>query len=417
MNNVAGAVLVAMLLAGIASAQSGEAAFSVTCRDTDQKPVAGAEVFVFQARKDAAGKFRYDRLGTSFKTDAKGRVQGLTPVTYDDGRFDRWFVARVPGRLIGFGRSARFPALPSDEVKPASVLMSESHAVTGQVNVPEGFDVTKVRVRALSVDGPQGRGTGFPRGGGSFPGLETALPQIFERTPNAKGEFTFDDVAIGGRLCLAAEGPGLAQAQYSNLRDPEYAVFALDMVPEAVLVGAVTTPDPKLREGLIVTARLTYGRERPTPYLYTFRTRTDAKGGFRLTGLPQTRFTVRIEKPPSDFVMMPRLVEVLRHRVPQSIDIDLETGFKVSGIVRDVDTDKPLQHANISAITNFEPHAGIASSRTGVDGRFTLVLPPGECRLYFSSVPRGYEYPMPQRQWGITVEESFDDLEFTLTKK
>ena len=75
---------------------------------------------------------------------AQGRVVCAQAVFTDDhGGFDRWFYARIAGRLVGVARSAKWlnrDAINSDGV----VKLRASRSLEGQVTVPSGFDPTKV---------------------------------------------------------------------------------------------------------------------------------------------------------------------------------------------------------------------------------------------------------------------------------
>lgn len=86
----------------------------VLCVDSDGKPVAGAEVYLFQ---NVAGEpSRYKQFGP-YTSDEQGRAKCPRAVVQDGrGHFDRWAYARVPGRLVGIigrrpgqGRDYRLP--------------------------------------------------------------------------------------------------------------------------------------------------------------------------------------------------------------------------------------------------------------------------------------------------------------------
>src|SRR6187549_643478 len=109
---LAALLVLASLTAAAPRAQEERAAaplprVEVRCLDVDGKPVAEAEVHVFQARKGLDGRSDYVGSGPH-RTDAEGLATTAIAMDFDGGRFDRWFHARVPGKLVGAQRASRF---------------------------------------------------------------------------------------------------------------------------------------------------------------------------------------------------------------------------------------------------------------------------------------------------------------------
>ena len=72
---------------------------NVVCVDSSGKPVPAAEVHLFQRVGEEQG--RYVHIGP-LKADEQGKAVGpLAVFSNEHGNFDRWFYARVPGRLVG----------------------------------------------------------------------------------------------------------------------------------------------------------------------------------------------------------------------------------------------------------------------------------------------------------------------------
>src|SRR5262249_5064867 len=120
-----------------ADAAPGESV-DVLCSDSDGKPVAGAEVHLFQCI-GVGDDVRYLHTGP-FKSDADGRADcGPLRFTDKEGEFDRFIYARVPGQLVGVGRSVKWK-----DRKPFNaecrVVMQPSCRVDGKVKVPDGVD-------------------------------------------------------------------------------------------------------------------------------------------------------------------------------------------------------------------------------------------------------------------------------------
>lgn len=186
------------------------------CVDANGRPVPGAEVSLFQQTGGEDG--RYILSGT-FRSDAQGKAVCAEAIfTNEQGNFDRWIYARVPGRLVGVGRCAKWTNRQVINSE-GRVLLQPSRSVEGQVTVPAGFDPTKVMVRVQNLSVMTGLGDfnweSFPRES-RFPGLDTALPTILDCRPDFKGRIRFDDVPVSGWLYLVTAGAGLGEAQWRN---------------------------------------------------------------------------------------------------------------------------------------------------------------------------------------------------------
>ena len=96
----------------------------------------------------------------------------------------------------------------------------------------------------------------------------------------------------------------------------------------------------------------------------------------------------------------------------------MESTIRITGKV--VDTDgSPVPLAAISAIVDAKDGAGLDSAMTDKQGFFELQLPPGKAKLYFNSLPSGFEYPRPQviKRLEIQVnQEQVEALNFVLQR-
>src|SRR5262245_16800720 len=274
------------------AADAPQEAVDVHCVDGDGKPVAGAEVHLFQCI-GLGDDGRYLRIGP-LTSDAEGRAIGGRPrFTDDEGDFDRFIYARVPGQMVGVARSAKWKGSKAFNAD-CRVVMQPSCRVDGKVVVPEAFDPTKVLVRAVSMHilrgpGPEGPLDTWPREE-PFRGLEAALPDIFECQPDSKGRIHFDDVPKHGRLYLTAHGEGLAEAQWRNSNDAFDGAFAIEMKPEGIVSGKVLSPEGEPVGGAVVAVRLSSRPRSAPPHLSTFKAATDEHGQFKIRGLPEHQF-------------------------------------------------------------------------------------------------------------------------------
>ena len=115
------------------ASQASTSKVNVLCVDAQGKPVPNAEVFLFQ--KPAGDKTPYVQSGP-FKSDEQGRAVCAEAIfSNESGNFDRWIYARVPGRLIGTARGAKWTNRAAFNSE-GRVKLHPSRSIEGQVNVP-----------------------------------------------------------------------------------------------------------------------------------------------------------------------------------------------------------------------------------------------------------------------------------------
>ena len=372
---------------------------TVVCVDPDGKPVAGAEIHMFQyAGTVADGRFVHTG---PFTSDEQGKAVCSDAIRYNRGCHDRWFYARIPGRIVGVARSMKWTNRAAFNTE-GRVVMQASRSVEGKASVPEGFDPTKMVVRVRTLQISTGPGDmdfePFPRED-HFPGLDTSLPEIFECRPDAKGHIRFGDVPVRGRLYLVTAGAGLAEAQWSNYqnRDMKFdQAIQLTIAEEGILSGRIVAPDGKPAIGLRVTARLSPVGQRPIAYLSSFRAVTDEDGTFVIHGLPETEFELSVHDPKKLWAFRPRENLLVHPRENRRLTLTMETGTRVSGRVLNTDG-KPVEAAGIAAVADDKRASPVLGhDSTDADGRYEFRLPAGDAFFYFNGLPDGYAYPDPQ---------------------
>ena len=293
------------------------------------------------------------------------------------------------------------------------VELQPSRSVEGVVTVPDGFNPAEVTVR-IQVLHVGLKYNSFPRHL-PFAGLETALPEIFDKRPDAAGRIRFDDVPVSGSLHLVTVGPGLAEAQWLNENKVFDKAIRLAIAKEGVLTGHVLSPEGKPAPGIEVTARLSFVPGK-TVYLSTFRTQTDGNGDFTLRGLPDTPFVLSLEDPSHRATVRPRERLSVAAGQTEDVTIRMQTGVAVTGRVFGPEG-KPVEAAAISALADTQEGPGLADDMTDRDGRYRLRLPPGRARLYFNALPDGFVYPNPQVIKRLEIAEdqaAVEDLDFTI---
>ena len=365
--------------------------FRVLAVDEHGEPVAGAEVYVVQMLFDGPDDDEPARTTAGpFKAGADGVAQ-VTDLPSNDVGFEQFLYTRLPGRKVG-GRqrsfSVRFESpVPQD---PFAVPMGDSMDLRGSVTVPRGSRPQDVTVRLLGFissadDGPTFRYSRFKR---------DVFPELFERRPNADGSFVLPDVPAGGHRYVAANGPGLGEAQWSNVRSaraggdgPPEPRF--EMRPEGVIQGTVTCEgDAKVPQGLTVAAQIIEGM----PVHRMYQGAVDEGGRFRIGGLPAGAFTTQLTEFPEGWTVatLPD-VRVEAGRVTDDLVVRLERGAVISGTVVDRVSGKPLAGAGIATLN--PPHGRqIGHTRSGPDGSFRVRVPAGRSQIYIMSAPTGFAH-------------------------
>jgi hypothetical protein len=389
---------------------AGEAAaLPIVCVDSDDNPVARAEVYMFQYSGLAK---RYRECGP-FETDAEGKATcNLSILSNDRGNYDRWIYARLPGKLVGVARCTRWTGRA--DFNPAGrVQLMPSQTVEGQVTVPAGVEVTKVTIRIRTLHVLWGDGffdyDSFPRDEELFTGLHTALPQFFDRHPGPDGRIRFDDMPKRGNMYLVTTGPGLAEAQWRNANGTTDQQIVLNLAKESPLRGHVLRPDGMPAAGLKVSARLESTAHGPM-YLSRFAATTDENGDFALHGLPQLQFVLSVKDPKKRWTFPPMEHQLAQPDEDRIVTLKLQTGTLVSGQVVDPDG-KPVHSAGFSAIVESQSGPGLDDCSTDENGRYQFRLPAGKARLYFNSLPDGFAYPDPQTVKQLDIQPDQPDLE------
>jgi hypothetical protein len=201
----------------VAPAQRALQPFVVCCVDEKGQPVPNAEVYLDQWNSIPEMYHNEDTRSAvfsgPFRTDASGLAEFPNPIVFNGRDYMRRVFARVEGKLVGgqmftFSASASSPEAPP---QPAIVPMVASGPLRGTVKLPAGGDPRKVVVTWLSY---YQNGSGMDFGALRPFGKPEPWPKLVERTPDQDGRFQFEDVPLQGLVFLAANGPGLGEAQY-----------------------------------------------------------------------------------------------------------------------------------------------------------------------------------------------------------
>lgn len=405
------ATIVRPVAAETTSAPAAGKTFFVRCVDEQGNPVPEAEVYLYEM----IGKRLLYQHGSDLqefahgplKTDLKGEAS-FTLHAKDGEPFAARLLARLPGKLVGGTYASEFP-----KDTPFEIKLHPSGLITGRVTTSEGGSLAKVKVRLLRWMLMQTeRYEAFT----AYPSLEhDQFPAFMETRPDAEGRFELTDLPASASAAVAAFGPGYGLAQRISMPGHS-SPLEITLEKEAFLEGTITdagTGTPA------AGARLT---ARPDPKsglrgdLIPFEALADAQGRFRIGSLREGGYTVSLDW--TDKWTMQPVDVVVKNGETKSITLQRQAGTVVSGIVSEQETGKPIAGALVSAVSNDVGGQGLDSSQTGSDGRYSLLLPPGDSLIYISSVPAGFAYPAKQAGRIVSIQEgkvATGDTDITLS--
>jgi len=394
----------------------------IDCVDKNGNPITGAEVYLVQMSADSFPVDPEDLKVSTFgpvQTDATGIAQ-FEVVPLAGGYFQRSVYARAPGKSVGVGMQARIPGT-TDIYGSSQIVMVASKDLRGHVSLPAGCNPANTRVRVLGVrteDGRSPHGAVFDR---HSEWTENLWPELFETTPDSQGDFTIENAPVEGMIYLAAEGPGLGQAQFHTADVAGTQLVSMTMLPESAIEGTLLfEPSGEPATGMTVVAS-------PDPrggnigVILPFETEVKVDGTFRIDGLPESFFTVTVPvgTQPSEWNVAVQSVRTKTGETTSGIDLRMEKGALVTGTVLDADSGAPIAGVHVTALNPGEDGgSGIGNSISDEGGKYALRLPKGSSMLYLSSIPtEKYNYPQGEGNKVIEVvdgQETIENVDFNL---
>ena len=401
--------------------------------DPDGKPFAGAAVHLvsyglkhpedppIRATSDADGRFRFKVLKSDFDTSLEEHPWSYSAI-----------IARVPGLAFG---------VANNDVNPEELtlrLARDDIPISGRVIDLQGRPVAGAAVTVVSIRvPPNGRLDDYLKALQERNEVASLyhpfLPLRLEAQPepplippvrtDAEGTFRISGIGRERVATLQIEGPTIETQRVMvrtrpgpTLRVPYYKdAYKPDLVtiygatlehvagPTRPIEGVVSDPD----SGRPLAGIMVRGEARLEPGIGAYvDTITDARGHYRLVGLPQGREGHVVAVSPSDFpyhgrrkaqlkVPPDESLPYLRARVavgtskgpgPVHLDIKLKRGVWVTGRLIDRETQRPVRGQVEYFVFADNPHAQefptfrtarIGPHFTGADGVFHFVALPG----------------------------------------
>lgn len=347
---------------------SDATAVLVSITDNDNRPISGADVWLFsRSLGDAVD------LIVHGKSDAQGVYQVEVPVGVleDPGVSYHTLCAHRDGFNLGLAarknwghsrpRQIRLTLQPVSDVD-FTVLGPDRKAVSG----------ASLTLHHAKIGGNVGE-------------LPEPLERLFSTTTDTTGKATLRGVsgetvynvrvessAYGTQIVWPEDGERATSAEPFQLR------------PVGIVTGGVTTDEGEALAGvkMHLRARSTEKPDEPHHYSATASVVTDGEGRFRVPAIAAGELRVMLELP-AEFpygAFLPKDLLVHSGRTTQA-DVTLKRAVHVTGLVRDYDSKQPIPGVAVSLSVNRQSRRSLV--RTDAQGRYAMFLLPGDGGLRF----------------------------------
>ena len=349
-------------------------------RDPGGVPVAEARIRLLPAASDALTDGAYARLAQALELRANPRAEtrtdragtfllsGLAPKTL-----------RLEVRRAGFSPYLSRPLVLFDRrsEQRISIVLKRSPRMEGRVLGPDGRGRVGVRVVAVRLEG---------RSGHVGAGREAS-----EAVTDQAGRYVLDTLTVGARYRVGVEDPPRPTVVASGWIHLTAAGVRRDFVlpPACVVQGVVRArsdgaPVPDARVDLVV-GRLASLRSDPAPvgWASVLRAATNEQGAFRFEGLAPGPISYRVSAPGYVTTSSTTAWGSVRAGEIQEVEIQLDRGGVIEGVVRTSDGGHAVARARVAAHPLAAQTAlpfllGFPQASTDAEGRYRLEgLPPG----------------------------------------
>jgi protocatechuate 3,4-dioxygenase beta subunit len=407
-------LFVICLTSAAGAQQRGDHPFHGRVIDEAGKPIAGATIRVLSLKTTGDGtEYEVDETARS---DADGRFQAVVPKRWlsmsQNYRQELGVIAIHAGRMAGLlisrnslpakgGVELKFPPVGATTI---SVRSPQGKAVAGAV-----LKIIALQVDQVNADFTEKELAAFKERVKPSPNgyivSRGAVPLPLELyasvgTTDEAGRVTvarFTAAQIAG-LQVESEAFGTQQVLpnfWGGRESPADWPAKITLQPVGQVRGQLTgTP------GAVANRDLTIGTLVNASELMCggqARVRTDADGKFVIAKMAAGTVRVRLSadpKAPDRVADIPKAV-TLKAGATLELKLAVKPAVRVTGLVLDAETKKPVADAHVLAGTDQEA----TSAMTDNAGRFTLFVAPGKFTMV-PMIPVGYLHPVPPDQWG-----------------
>ncbi|MEM7791137.1 MAG: sigma-70 family RNA polymerase sigma factor [Verrucomicrobiota bacterium] len=349
----------------------------ILCLDEDGDPVANAEVYITQVtslpQTGSLNAFEYETMGPLITND-EGRVVLKELYFTEQNGWMRAFYARVPGLLSGYAGSWRKEgSMQGQESEPLRILMKPSRTLNGEIQVPPGYAANRVKVQIMRMHDEKR----FFMSNFSKNRRISTWPELFERFPDERGAFTFEDIPVDSRLVLSAQSEGLERAFFGNRVERNESI-TIAMVEEGVIEGTLIYEDGSPAAGLTLYARRTPSGEDGAE----FATTVESDGSFQIKRLPEGYYLVRAHTIPNWTMNAETNIQVKSAHVTRlETPLVMEQGIWVRGRIIDKASEEPILGASVLRYGEDGSIPGESESIDEGDGYYQVQCPTGKSTL------------------------------------
>lgn len=214
----------------------------------------------------------------------------------------------------------------------------------------------------------------------------SALQAMVVSETDADGRFVIRAIPTGVQVTVSAETPDSARCRVriESPSPPNSKPIELRLAKGGTISGRVyhgKTGKPLAGATVAVTEAS------------DITATTDQRGEYKITGLPESTYSVYLHEEPVEFTVA--VVENIVVRAGQAVDgvdVEVDPGLEIRGTLTEKGTGEPVEGALICCNTQQQPNVGRAwpLARTGPDGAYSIRAPEGYTQIRPFSMPPGW---------------------------
>ena len=368
----------------------------------DDKPVAGAKIFVFyQSEKKLEQKSVTDKDGTFTISIPESLLAE-----------ERWHRPAIIAQHDEYSFGWKYV---SDEEKndSISIKLNKSETITGTIKNESGQPIKNAEINIIHIGYSSGMDvfdTNLLFLGGKYNEFGTGTDQ--------NGDFTLDMVPEGSTVALYCVAPGFAYVWKSPVTAGTEGI-PIVLKPEGRIEGLVVSslPDISVKNISIGVQGIVHsGWGEAT---------TDENGTYILKNLPEDYYNVFVrDDMPGCTAAAQESVWIEPGKTVRNVDLTLVEGGFIAGKIIDTETNqafRPDEHTDVAIYGPSRPKSGAAVQLTKIqpDGSYKIRVAPGNNYIYLRLGPVSSSFKIQgEEHYWVDVKngETISDINFYVQK-